>query len=126
MTRTSRILGLLMLAGIAVSAGAQQHTVWQIGRFDDSSQEFRSQGIDYASSKSDVVFIVGSSHDEDWVRFQPGPANAVAGGRLHPFRVNFTLLDAPRGVYHLRVAMLYETPRLSALRVSVNGHAGTF
>jgi alpha-mannosidase len=126
MTRTSRIFGLLMLAGIAVSAGAQQHTVWQIGRFDDSSQEFRSQGIDYASPKSDVVYTVGSSHDEDWVRFQPGPANAVAGGRLHPFRVNFTLPDAPRGVYHLRVAILYETPRLSALRVSINGHAGTF
>jgi hypothetical protein len=50
----------------------------------------------------------------------------MTGGRLHPFRIDFVLPDAPRGVYTLRIAALYETPRLSHLRVEVNGHAGVF
>jgi alpha-mannosidase len=121
-----KLLGLLLLASLTASLCAQQRTLWQIGKFDDSSQEFRSHGINYSSQKSDVVYTVGSSHARDWLRFQPGPANAVAGGRLHPFQVNFTLQQAPRGLYQLRVAVLYETPRLSALQLSVNGHKGVF
>lgn len=121
----SSILGLLLLAG-AVSAPAQQRILWQIGKFNDSSQEFRSQNIDYANPQSDVVYTVGSSSDADWVRFQPGPANAIAGDRLHPFRINFILNQVPRGVYRMRVAVLYETPRLSALQLTVNGHKGLF
>ncbi len=126
MKTTSKLAGLLVLACAICGAGAQQRTLWQIGRFDDSSQEFRSEGIDYASSQSDAVYTVGVSRDSDWIRFQPGPANAVAGGRLHPFQVNFILDEAPRGLYRLRVAMLYETPRLSALQLSINGHKGVF
>lgn len=124
MRRWAVAMGLL-LAGVAVAA-AQQRLVWQIGKFDDSSQEFKSQGIDYSSPSSDVVYTVGKSSDADWLRFQPGPANAIAGGRLHPFRVNFALKEQPSGVYRLRVAMLYETPRLSSLELNVNGHAGMF
>ncbi|MGB6742099.1 MAG: polysaccharide lyase family protein [Terracidiphilus sp.] len=126
MKRADRLVSLLLLAGTAALVTAQQRTVWQIGRFDGSSQEFRSQEIDYASPKSDVVYTVGASRDADWIRFQPGPANAIAGGRLHPFTVNFTLGETPRGLYRLRVAMLYETPRLSALALSINGHKGAF
>lgn len=124
--RRSVIATVLLLAGVAACAAAQQRLVWQIGKFDDSSQEFRSQGIDYASPASDVVYTVGKSNDSDWPRFQPGPANAIAGGRLHPFRVDFALKERPSGVYRLRVAMLYETPRLSSLELNVNGHTGMF
>src|SRR4029077_19837514 len=113
----NRYSGLLLMMSIAVCASAQQRSVWQIGKFDDSSQEFRDQNIDYSSAASDVVYTVGSSKDADWIRFQPGPANAIAGGRLHPFRINFALSEPPRGVYRLRVAVLYETPRLSALEL---------
>ncbi len=126
MQKTGGWLGLLVFAGAAAIAAAQPSTLWQIGRFDGSSQEFRSQGIDYASPRSDIVFTVGVNRDADWIRFQPGPANAVAGGRLHPFTVKFALGDAPHGLYQLRVAILYETPRLSALALSINGHKGVF
>ena len=122
----ARVLPLLVLAGVTASAGAQQRVLWQIGRFDDSSQEFRSQNIDYTSPASNVIYTVGVSHDSDWIRFQPGPANAQTGGQPHPFTVRFALSQPPRGIYRLRVAILYETPRLSALRLSVNGHAGLF
>ena len=129
------LLGLLALGAAGAGAfssaeaapvDAQSHVLWQIGRFDDSSQEFRSQNIDYVSPASDIVYTVGVSHDADWLRFQPGPANAETGGRTHPFTVRFTLDQAPRGLYQLRVAILYETPRLSALRLSINGHQGLF
>jgi alpha-mannosidase len=121
------------LAGLLVAAllcppraPAADRPVWTIGSFDYSSGEFRSQDIHYADPQSDPVFVIGQSHDKDWYRFQPGPANGMTGGRLHPFTIKFFLNSAPRGVYHLRIAMLYEVPRLSFLQLEVNGHSGYF
>ncbi len=108
-------------------AYAVEKQVWRIGVFDHSSNEFRSQGINFSDPKQDPVYHVGQSKDsEDWQRFQPGPANGMAGGREHPFTVVFNLRDAPRGVYRLKIAMLYETPRLSFLKLDLNGHSGLF
>ncbi|MGA8867257.1 MAG: polysaccharide lyase family protein [Candidatus Sulfotelmatobacter sp.] len=119
--------GLLMMAMLlpAVAYSAER-TLWKIGEFDASSGEFKSQGIDYANPKSDPVFVVGHSDNKDWYRFQPGPANGITGGRVHPFTIRFSLNTAPHGVYHLKIAMLYETPRLSFLMLDVNGHSGSF
>jgi alpha-mannosidase len=122
-------LFLTFVAAIASSATlrAQQTELWHIGVFDRSSNEFRNEGIDYADPKSDPVFRIGQSIEaRDWLRFQPGPANGMAGGRLHPFTILFDLQQAPSGSYHLQVAILYETPRLSHLRVEINGHSGLF
>ncbi|MDT8070267.1 MAG: polysaccharide lyase family protein [Terriglobia bacterium] len=119
----------VVLSSFSLRAGAQEsgsQLVWRVGEFNDSSGEFRSQGIDYANPKNDPVYIVGKSTDQDWLRFQPGPANGMTGGRLHPFTIRFNLKAEPRGVYLLKIAMLYETPRLSYLKLSVNGHAGFF
>jgi alpha-mannosidase len=126
---TGLVLLLLLFAHslCAIRTAAQEKILWQIGKFDVSSAEFRSQGIDYANPKSDAVYRVGQSSDaEDWPRFQPGPANGLAGGRLHPFTILFTLPDKPAGLYRLTIAILYETPRLSHLRVDINGHTGSF
>jgi len=117
---------LLITATLQAASHATDKEIWQIGRFDGSSGEFKSQGIDYADPKSDLVFVVGQSRDKDWYRFQPGPANGIAGARLHPFTVKFALKDAPRGLYRLKIAILYETPRLSFLKLEVNGHSGFF
>ena len=105
---------------------AADRPIWKIGTFNYSSGEFRSEGIDYADPKSDPVFVVGQNPNKDWYRFQPGPANGMTGGRPHPFTIKFNLPDAPRGVYDLRIAILYETPRLSFLQLDVNGHSGNF
>lgn len=114
--------------GAAQGMYAQSKTVWQIGEFDHSSNEFRlSQGYDYVGAVSDAVFTVGVSDiAKDFPRFQPGPANGLAGGRTHPIRIVFDLPQSPRGVYMLRIAVMYETPRLSYLRLTVNGHEGDF
>ncbi len=115
-----------MAIALAAAANATDKTLWKIGTFDGSSGEFKSQDINYSDPKSDPVFVVGQSSDKDWYRFQPGPANGIAGGRLHPFTVKFVLNDAPLGVYRLKLAILYETPRLSFLKLDVNGHSGFF
>jgi hypothetical protein len=116
----------MALSAMVMSAAAQPRTVWQIGKFNYSSQEFRTEGVNYSSPKSDAVYTIGKSQAKDWIGFQPGPANAITGGREHPFRIDFVLQPAPRGLFQLRIGMLYETPRLSALRLSVNGHSGIF
>jgi len=120
-------LAVAMLASACIPVLASEVVVWRIGRFNYSSSEFRSQGIDYADPKQAPVYRVGESKDsEDWWRFQPGPANGMTGGREHPFTVLFDLPHAPTGVYRLTIAVLYETPRLSYLKVDLNGHTGDF
>src|SRR5258708_15768194 len=122
-TRAYWLAIALLIPGLGFAA---DHPVWKIGSFDFSSGEFRSQDIDYADPKSDPVFVVGQSSEKDWYRFQPGPANGMTGARLHPFTVRFSLHNTPRGVYNLRIAVLYETPRLSFLKLEVNGHSEHF
>lgn len=111
---------------LPAAAHSAERTLWKIGNFDASSGEFKSQDINYSDPKSDPVFVVGQSSDHDWYRFQPGPANGMTGARLHPLTVKFSLNSAPQGVYRLRIAILYETPRLSFLRLDVNGRSGYF
>src|SRR6266481_8366902 len=121
------IVWVLALFYLCAEVSAQEKIIWEIGKFDSSSAEFRSQGIDYSNKESDAVYRVGKSKDgEDWPRFQPGPANGMAGGRAHPFTISFTLPGKPAGVYRLTVGILYETPRLSHLQLEVNGHSGNF
>lgn len=125
--RTSVLVAFLAHLFCAGQSSAQERVLWQIGKFDASSGEFRSQGIDYANAESDPLYRVGQSRDaEDWPRFQPGNANGMAGGRLHPFTILFDVPEKPAGVYRLTIAILYETPRLSHLRVDINGHTGAF
>jgi alpha-mannosidase len=124
--RKAAMTALFTSVILTEAAQATEKTLWKIGTFDGSSGEFKSQDINYSDPKSDPVFVVGQSRDKDWYRFQPGPANGIAGGRLHPFTVKFVLNDVPFGVYRLQLAILYETPRLSFLKLEVNGHSGFF
>ena len=109
---------LLLPVPSAASRSNASKTLWRIGVFNASSGEFRSQDIDYADPKSDPVYVVGKSSERDWLRFQPGPANGMTGRRLHPFTIQFSLSDQPRGVFRLHLAVLNETPRLSHLRIA--------
>ncbi len=133
MTCVGRTMWLLLVLGIAcVSGFAQEPMIWRIGTFDHSSGEFRANSEDYGNPKFDPVYHVGANpidtkkDSEDWQRFQPGPANGMAGGREHPFTIVFDLHGSATGVFHLKIAILYETPRLSHLRVNLNGHSGIF
>src|ERR1700730_8879884 len=131
MKKIQRMTILFSLLAVVLAASSpgygQERQVWQIGMFDRSSNEFRNLGVDYTNPKSDAIFKIGESVEaNDWPRFQPGPANGMAGGRLHPFTILFKLTDKPNGTYRLTVGILYETPRLSYLRIEINGHTGVF
>lgn len=118
---------LLVLTMAGISGFAQERVIWRIGIFDHATGEFRAKSDDYSDPKFDPVYRVGKSKDnEDWQRFQPGPANGMAGGREHPFTILFDLHDPVTGVFRLKIAILYETPRLSHLRIDLNGHSGIF
>lgn len=122
-----KICSALLLCGFGTLAHASTNTIWKIGEFNGSSGEFRSERtINFTDPKSDLTYVVGMNSEKDWYRFQPGPANGMTGGRVHPITLKFTLPEAPRGVYSLHIAMLYETPRLSFLKLTVNGHSGFF
>ena len=89
--------------------------VWQVGTFDESSQEFKGSRIDYSNSSQDPVFYVGKSDPaRDWYAYQPGSGNGKAGFRPHPFTIKFDLPSAPQGVFSLKVGLLAymaRTPR---------------
>ena len=124
--RIPACLGLVLVVCAASSIAAEQ-TVWRLGVFNESSGEFRREVSNYADPQEDPTFIVGTSEEaRDWVGFQPGPANGMAGGRLHPFTILFDLAHTPRGVFRLKIGILYETQRLSHLHLDINGHTGKF
>ncbi len=126
--RSSAFIALVLVcAFVAVPGHARPKTLWQIGNFDQSSEEFgASFGIAPSSAmRPDAVFRVGQSDwKKDWPGFQPGSANGLAGGREHPYTVLFTLDHAPRGLYTLALAVLPYMPRRPNLRVEINGDRG--
>jgi hypothetical protein len=106
---------------------AQVQKLWQVGTFDESSQEFRGGGIDYSSPAADPVFTVGKSDPgKDWYAYQPGSGNGRAGFRPHPFTIKFDLAGPPRGVFTLKVGLLAYMARTPRLAIEMNGHRGLF
>jgi hypothetical protein len=118
---------LLLFFIFPSTAQAAAQKVWQIGTFNESSQEFRAGGIDYHGSAEDPVFYVGKSDPaKDWLAFQPGSANGRAGFRPHPFTVMFDLAGEPKGVFALKVGLLAYMARLPRMQIEMNGHRGLF
>jgi alpha-mannosidase len=124
---------LLFIAAIAVGeARGQARTpapqatwqpVWTIGTFDQSSAEFAG-GV---ATIPAVPYVVGKSvPGKNWDAFQPGSGNGSFGHKPHPVSIQFNLAQKPRGVYQMKIALLVEHPRISALDVSINGRTGRF
>src|SRR5579884_442694 len=104
---------LCLFAGILLpfAAECQAANIWQIGKFDESPVEFAQSALE------SVNFEVGKSEARrDW------PARQQTG---HSYRIGFSL-NSVQGSYTLKIATLIDQPRVPALRVDVNGHAGVF
>lgn len=131
MTRAAEIvvfavMGLAFTLSSARRVVAVEHTLWQIGAFDQSSHEF-SDSFDFAGRDHNPTFTVGESNPaKDWPAFQPGSEVKAAGGRPHPYTILFSLSGPPRGSYQLKIAVLLTRSRLPHLEVDLNGHRGTF
>ena len=86
-------------------AAADSQVVWQIGKFDQSSSEFKQGEVQppvvaEGHARSDVLYIVGKSNPATgWPAFQPGSSNGSAGFRPHPYTIQFDLPEAPQGLY---------------------------
>ena len=105
---------LVCLPGRCLSAPENEaaQSLWQIGTFDQSSFEFAA-----ANTTKPVRFQVGSSDPKkDW------PGKQRTGD---PYVVAFAL-GYVTGSYSLRINLLIEEPRIPALLIDVNGHAGVF
>jgi alpha-mannosidase len=113
-------------ASVPVRASAPRaawQPVWKIGTFDQSSAEFHGG----AATVSAAPYIVGKSTPaKDWFAFQAGSGNGLFGHQPHPVSIEFNLAGKPRGVYRMKVALLVEHPRISALDVDINGRTGRF
>ena len=107
----------------AAMAQAAWQPVWTVGVFDQSSAEFKTGNAPTPAAP----YIVGKSVPaENWYDFQPGSGNGDFGHKPHPVSLQFDLAGKPSGVYRMKIALIVEHPRTSALDVSINGHTGRF
>ncbi|HKM54773.1 MAG TPA: polysaccharide lyase family protein, partial [Isosphaeraceae bacterium] len=114
-----------ILSGVRPLA-AVDRTVWEIGKFDQSSWEFKGR-VDLSNPQYNPVFTVGKSDPtKDWPAEQPGSANKDAGARPHPYTILFNLNEPPRGVYRLDLSVILSHSRVPALEVELNGKSGLF
>lgn len=113
---------LLVLIISASSRAATKPTVFQIGTFDRSSNEFPG-----GTPSHPVNFIVGKSDpSRDWYAMQnvivlPAAAAAPALRAIH-----FSLASKPSRMYEMHLAFLIETNAVPAIRIGINGKQGTF
>ncbi|MGO9274155.1 MAG: polysaccharide lyase family protein [Terriglobia bacterium] len=129
----ARILSLGVLVSVLVSAlagarplAAVDRTVWEIGKFDQSSLEFKGHG-DLSNPQYNPVVTVGKGDPtKDWPAEQPGSANKDEGARPHPYTILFNLNEPPRGVYRLDVSVILSHSRVPALQIELNGKSGWF
>ena len=87
-------LGAVLLAcSFSARAADRPATLFQIGVADGDFGELALVGNHTAYSKQfpgDVNFVVGKSDPkQDWPYIQPGPADAWAGRKPHPFKITF-------------------------------------
>ncbi len=101
-----------LIAAICLVLPAHTQTVWTIGAFDKSSEEFQ------AEARSHNIFRVGQSDwRRDWPRFLSAGQTA---------EIQFPLPAKLAVNYTLTLSVLTWMPRIPALHLSVNGHNGTF
>jgi len=74
--------------------------IFSIGTYDHSDAEFALAPAGYESYltdfPNDVNYAIGTSAPgQDWPYIQPGPDDAWAGNRVHPFTISYSLPAAP-------------------------------
>ncbi len=106
-------------------SASQGVVLWRLGEPDGDYREFALAGRygEYLRAfPGDVRFRAGQSEPgKDWCYIHPGPADAWAGSRTHPFRILFDVNEVPQGVCRLTVRLVnthYAAPPL--LEVSIN------
>ena len=102
------LLSALLLLG-ARPLNAEYHTLWEIGKFDQSHLEF------HASPAQHILYRVGES---DWTRDWPSQQRLGTS-----YEIRFTLKDVPQGRFELRASLLLRVANPD-LQIEINGHRG--
>ncbi len=99
------------------------NAVFTIGKFNRSSFDLAG-----GTPQQPVKFIVGSSTaSKDWYATQrvQQPSTPTAP-EAAPWTIQFSLAKAPAPSYRFHVSLLIENSSVPAMRVVINGKAGTF
>lgn len=119
----------LLMAAAGVQA--EDRLVWQIGKADNSYDEF-AIARDYPSYMRDfgeakVFDPAKDDASKSWPFIEPGPSDSWAGNREHPLTVAFDLEKQPAGTFTLTVDLVDthggEPP---VFEISINGKSGRF
>jgi alpha-mannosidase len=125
-TRVSSAVAMVLFMWLGGPALAAEKVIWKIGEPDQSDHEFTTSP-NPLSSKPVVVRVGSGSETKQWPRFHPGSGNGAFGGRPYEYALVFELpAPAPQGVFYLDLSLLFRQPRVPAVRVEVNGHAGRY
>jgi alpha-mannosidase len=111
---------LLSLAWCSSASAQAARTVFKIGAFDNSSEEFG------AAANAPVVYVAATGRAQNWVGAQQAVAPGKAGAEGAARKIQFELQSAPAGVYRLRLGLILKTARAPVVQVDVNGHRGWF
>lgn len=98
---TSWIFAVSLWASIPC-AGAET-VLWQIGKFDDSTEEFAFAPKDNGAYRQPAFYVLGVSDPQyDWPYVQPGTVDGGwAPGTPQTFQVFFALATLPKGACRL-------------------------
>jgi hypothetical protein len=115
--RRRYLSAFVLTFAFALCARAQDRTLWQIGEFNGSSDEFGVQ--------AEGAFDAASGQAKSWGATQQAVLEAKADASAAR-RIRFEMTDAPRGVYRLKLGLILNTPRVPLVQVEVNGYTGRF
>lgn len=90
---------------------AETKIIWQIGKFDQSPVEFSPSAV------GPVSYVEGKS---DWKTAWPRSEPASQS-----YQILFNL-EPSQHTYTLNIGLLIERPRVPTMKISINGHSGTF
>lgn len=128
MKRSTVIIIILAISLLVIPLFAEESTVWQIGQFDGSYDDLaiaRNYPAYTQVFPKDVTYNVGTSIPiKDWSFIQPGPIDAWAGSRIHPFNITFNLNSRPVGKFTLAIALINNHPASPPrYEININGRA---
>lgn len=114
------INAVLLLLLFTHSVAAQEQPIWSIGSFDGISAEF-----DQNLATVGRTFVVNKSQPAQWAGSQQAVIPQKASEATSA-KIVFELADAPRGIYKLKLGLIYKTARAPVVQVVVNNHKGWF
>jgi len=124
-------MSLAPVLAVLMATVAPAQELWRIGESDNSYDEFacaRNYSAYASTFPQDVTYRIGqSTPKKDWCFVNPGPADAWAGARIHPFAIEFNLAQPPATPLRLLIDLVDVQGMMGAsMGLRVNDAEGLF